>query len=87
MDDAPPPADKRRLTGRVIAEQVMRALAALADLHGGDLIEMLVFIGVWTANSEHLNADTERYAGLHDIAPDSQRRPIRWRRSRSASTC
>lgn len=77
MDDAaPPPVDNRRLTARVIAVEVMRSLGALADLHGGDMIEMLIFIGIWTANSEHLNARTDRYAGLHEIAPDSQRRPI-----------
>lgn len=75
-DDAPPPVDNRRLTARVIAVEVMRSLGALADLQGGDMIGMLIFVGVWTANSEHLNARTDRYAGLHEVAPDSQRRPI-----------
>jgi hypothetical protein len=72
----PPPVDNRRLTARVIAEEVMRSLGVLADLHGGDMIGMLIFIGIWTANSQHLNARPDRYAGLLEIAPDSQRRPI-----------
>jgi hypothetical protein len=76
VDDTPPPADTRRVTARVIAEDALRALGALADVHGGDMIEMLLFVGIWTANSSHLNANPSRYAGLHEIAPDSQRRPI-----------
>ncbi|MDP1617019.1 hypothetical protein [Phenylobacterium sp.] len=70
------PSDNRRLTGRLIAYEFIDLLGDMARRHGGDLISLLVFTGVWTANTAHLRGTTDRYASLHDIPPDSQRRPI-----------
>ncbi|MDP1875427.1 hypothetical protein [Phenylobacterium sp.] len=70
------PTDNRRLTSRILAYEFIDLLSAMARLHGGDIISLLVFTGVWTANTSHLRATTDRYAALHDIPPDSQRRPI-----------
>jgi hypothetical protein len=68
--------DNRRLTMRLVAH---RTLSIWTDLAGDlemDLLEILVFTGVWTANTEHLNKVSDRYARLHDLPPDMQRRPI-----------
>ena len=70
------PQDNRRLTGRLVAFELIDLLSDMAHRYGGDLVSLLVFTGVWTANTAHLRATTDRYAALHDIPPDSQRRPI-----------
>jgi hypothetical protein len=69
-------ADKRRLTGRILAYEFIDLLSDMARLYGEDVIALLIFTGVWTANTRHLRSTTDRYAALHDIPPDSQRRPI-----------
>ena len=76
MADAATITDNRRAIVRVMSYEVLRGLAAMARLNGGDMIQFLVFTGIWTANTEHLLADKSRYAALNDIPPDSQRRPI-----------
>jgi hypothetical protein len=68
-------ADTRRATVRIMAHETLRALATLARANGGDTIGLLVFTGIWSANTEHL-LPTNRYGGLHDIPPDSQHQPI-----------
>ena len=69
--------DNRRMTIRVMGVEIMRSLHAVAQMHGGDLIEALVFTGVWTANTQHLTSGAgARYASIHAIPPDSQRRPV-----------
>jgi len=68
--------DNRRAINRIVSSQVLRGLASLARLNGGDTVQLLVFTGIWTANTEHLLGAHPRYAALHDIPPDSQRRPI-----------
>lgn len=70
------PPDNRRLTNRILAYEFVDLLSDMARLHGGDVIALLIFTGVWTANTAHLRSTTDRYAALHDIPPDSQRRPI-----------
>lgn len=72
---APAPNDNRRLITRIVTREILEALAALARMHGGDMFEMLVFAAIWTANSGHLTS-TDRYAGLYDIPPDRDRRPM-----------
>ena len=72
----PSPPDNRRLTGRLIAYELIDLLNHMARRYDGDLISLLVFTGVWTANTAHLRATTDRYVALHDIPPDSQRRAI-----------
>lgn len=69
-------ADNRRLVVRVSSHQILTVLADLADRLGFDMIETLVHAGVWTANTEHLLANTGRYARLLDLPPDSLRRPV-----------
>ncbi|MDP3384598.1 MAG: hypothetical protein Q8S47_14915 [Phenylobacterium sp.] len=70
------PPDNRRLTSRILAYEFIDLLSEMARLHGGDVVALLIFTGVWTANTAHLRSTTDRYAALHDIPPDSQRRPI-----------
>lgn len=68
--------DNRRLVVRVASHQILSAWSELADRMGFDMVEMLIFTGVWTANTEHLMEVTGRYAKLLDLPPDSLRRPI-----------
>ena len=69
------PVDNRRLTVRIVASEILRTLNALARMQGGDMFEMLVFTAVWTANTRHLTSPS-RYAGLYDIPPDREHRPL-----------
>jgi hypothetical protein len=71
-----PSADNRRLTIRVVAHRTLSIWTDMAAELDMDLVELMVFTGVWTANTEHLNKVTDRYARMHDLPPDSQRRPI-----------
>ena len=70
------PPDTRRVANRILAYEVVQLMSRFAHANGGDLIALLVFTGVWTSNTAHLRNERSRYAGLHDIPPDSQRRPI-----------
>ncbi|MES2343560.1 MAG: hypothetical protein V4597_17965 [Pseudomonadota bacterium] len=74
----PPPksADNRRVMARIMTHEVLRGLAAMARVGGGDMIQFLVFSGIWSANTQHLLGIRMRYAEQNDIPPDSQRRPI-----------
>lgn len=76
MTDPTPNLDNRRATARVMTHEVLRGLAAMARLARWDMIQFLVFSGVWSANTQHLLGPKVRYAELNDIPPDSQRRPI-----------
>lgn len=76
MTDLAPPFDNRRITARIMTHEVLRGLAAMARASGADMIQFLVFSGIWSANTQHLLGVKDRYAGLNDIPPDSQRRPI-----------
>ena len=67
----PPPV---RLILRTMTREVLNALAAQADAFDMDLVTLLVFTGVWTANTEHLN--DAQYIALFDLPPDFHRRPI-----------
>jgi len=74
----PPPksVDNRRVLARIMTHEVLRGLAAMARSGGGDMIQFLVFSGIWSANTQHLLGMKGRYAEQNDIPPDSQRRPI-----------
>ena len=74
-NDAQPLPDNRRATVRIVAHEILEGLASLARLNGGDMVRLIVFTGIWTANSQHL-VGGDRYAALHDIPPDSQHRPV-----------
>ena len=77
MAHSSPRRDNRRLIVRVLGQQVMQLLADWARANDGDLIGVLVFTGVWTANVEHLAPRPAlRYTELNDIPPDSLRTPI-----------
>lgn len=74
---APAPSlDNRRATARVMTYEVLRGLAAMARHGRWDMIQFLVFSGVWSANTQHLLGPKARYGELNDIPPDSQRRPV-----------
>jgi hypothetical protein len=72
----PVSADNRRAVVRVAAYEILRALGALSRISSGDVVELLVFTAIWTCNTQHLLGHGPRYAQLHDIPPDSQRRPV-----------
>ncbi|MDO8323543.1 MAG: hypothetical protein Q7T23_11440 [Phenylobacterium sp.] len=76
MTNASPRPDNRRATARIMTHEVLKGLAAMARTSGGDMIQFLVFSGIWSANTQHLIGGKGRYAELTDIPPDSQRRPI-----------
>ena len=63
------PPDNRRLTTRILSYEFMDLLSEMARDHGGDIIALMVFTGVWTSNTSHLRNTTERYGSLHDIPP------------------
>ncbi|MDO8380453.1 hypothetical protein [Phenylobacterium sp.] len=52
----PPPksADNRRVMARIMTHEVLRGLATMARVGGGDMIQFLVFSGIWSANTQHL---------------------------------
>lgn len=69
--------DNRRAVVRAVSTEIVKALASIArSAGGGDTIALLVYTGIWTANSQHLTKDLTRYAGISDIPPDSQRVPV-----------
>jgi hypothetical protein len=72
----PVSADNRRAVVRVAAHEILRALGVLSRISHGDVVELLVFTAIWTSNTQHLLGAGPRYAELHDIPPDSQRRPV-----------
>lgn len=72
----PAPVDNRRATGRIIAHEALGLVSAMARAFDCDLIELVVFTGIWTSNTAHLVGETSRYVTLHDVPPDMQRRPI-----------
>lgn len=65
-----------RLIVRAMSQDFLASLAHYCDLLGVDMVAMLVFTGVWTANTEHLTSTT-RYARRTDLPPDLERRPVR----------
>jgi hypothetical protein len=69
------PADNRRAVLRVATFEIIKTLRAFARLHGGDMFALMIFTTIWSANGEHLIGDP-RYAGLHQIGPDSTSTPI-----------
>jgi hypothetical protein len=74
--ETPAAGDNRRATVRIIAYEVLRGISALARLNGGDTLSLLVFTGIWSANTQHLISARDRYAALQDVPSDSQRRPV-----------
>jgi len=66
--------DNRRAIVRIVGYEIMRIMTSAARLHGGDVIEHIVFTAVWVLNTQHLIGDG-RYAQLRSIPPDTLRRP------------
>ena len=77
MSAQTPGRDNRRLIVRVLSQQVLQLLTYWARRNGEDLIAVLVFTAVWTANTQHISPRPSlRYGELRDIPPDSLRRPV-----------
>lgn len=69
--------DNRRAVVRAVSTEILKALVAVGRMTaGGDTIALLVYTGIWTANSQHFSKDLTRYAAIDDIPPDSQRVPV-----------
>ena len=75
MTTVPPGSDNRRAVLRAGTYEILKSLRSFARLHGGDMFALLVFTSIWSANGEHLIGDP-RFAGLHQIGPDSTSAPI-----------
>ncbi len=75
MTATPPAAsDNRRAVVRIVAYEIMRISSSMAKVHGGDVIEYLVFTALWVLNTQHLIGDP-RYGELKSIPPDTLRKP------------
>ena len=70
VDDSP-----KRVVARVLTRDVLAAFGQITDRYGMDMLDFLVFSGVWTANTAHLT-DAQVYAGTFDVPPDEVRRPV-----------
>jgi len=69
--------DTRRLVVRLFSQELLSALTDLARAYDTDVIAVLVFTGIWTANVARLSPRPAlRYADVRDIPPDSVRTPI-----------
>jgi hypothetical protein len=69
--------DNRRLIVRVFSQELLFALTELARAYDTDVISVLVFTGIWTANVARLSPRPAlRYADVRDIPPDSLRLPV-----------
>jgi hypothetical protein len=66
----------KRGVARLLGQRIPEFLAAQADRHGVDLIDTLIFTIIWATNTEHL-IQPGCYAGILDIPPNAERRPIR----------
>lgn len=66
--------DQRRSVVRVAAYNYLRSMGEMArSMNHGDVIELIVFTGVWTINTQQLIGDPTRFAELKNIPPDSMR--------------
>lgn len=68
--------DNRRTVVRVLALEILRGLRDVAHIGGGDLNRAVIFTAVWALNTQHLTAPDGRYAGVYDLPPDRERRPV-----------
>lgn len=69
--------DNRRLVVRVLSQQVLQLLTDWARRNNEDLIAVLIFTTIWTANSAHIATHPAlRYADSRDIPSDTVRRPV-----------
>jgi hypothetical protein len=66
----------KRGVARLLGQRIPEFMAAQADRHGVDLIDTLIFTIIWATNTEHLVVPG-RYAGIFDIPPNAERRPIK----------
>lgn len=74
MPDSSPDIPERLLV-RTLSHDFLACLAGYCDILRLDMVGMLVFTGVWTANTGHLT-DTARFAQRTDLPPDHYRRPV-----------
>ncbi|HEY5009252.1 MAG TPA: hypothetical protein VII42_14715 [Caulobacteraceae bacterium] len=76
--EAPPSADKFRLSVRLATEYFLRSMQLLVGYVDGDLVTALVFLAIISANVSHLNADgpDAPHADTDDVPPDAVRKPI-----------
>lgn len=65
----------KRVVARIASIEILAGMTELADVCGMDLFSLVVFTGLWTANTEHL-IDPVRYATIFDLPPNVERRPI-----------
>lgn len=70
---------QQRLVVRIATDFFLRSLEISSSLQGRDMVRTIVFMTILQANVAHLTYDQElahRYAGVADMPPDSERRPI-----------
>lgn len=71
------PGNARALL-RLGMETIMRNIATMAQLHGGDYLMGLIYVAIWIANVHHITAgaDNMRFGTVEEMPPDSVRRPV-----------
>ena len=65
----------KRVAARVLTREILARLADQADRLNLDLLDTLIFSGIWTANTEHLS-DPDRFATVFDLPPNAERRRV-----------
>jgi len=70
--------DSARVAARLGSAYVLRTLALLAQLHGGDLLTAIIVLRINAANVAHFDAagGQSAFPGNATPPPDSARRPI-----------
>jgi hypothetical protein len=77
--EAPPGADKLRISVRLSTEYILRSVQLLVGFVEGDLVTTLVFLAIVSANVSHLNVegpDGPPHADADDAPPDEARKPV-----------
>lgn len=75
-DHEPQPAWRHsRTVVRWSARHLLRSLEIARELHGGDVMQTVVFAAIWSLNVAHLQPEAG-YGEMESIPPDSVRRPV-----------
>ena len=63
-----------RAAVRCATDYILRWVEIANEIHGVDIIYSLVYTTMWAGNVSHLRGRV--YAGINEIPPDEERRPI-----------
>ncbi|MBU1376133.1 MAG: hypothetical protein KKE02_24100 [Alphaproteobacteria bacterium] len=60
---------------RWMARHLLRSFEVAREMHGGDVMQTIVFTTIWSLNVGHLGRNAG-YAAIGDVPPDTMRRPL-----------